>query len=392
MNAEVLAYSGAHLSPIYADVSQVIDHLAPTEPCYLFSAEALQAQAQQFIAGFPGLVTYAVKANCQPEVLNTLWRSGVHAFDVASIAEIALIHSLLPQATLHFNNPIRPDRDVRLAYEQYGIRSFAVDDLPTLEQLVQLIDAPEQVELSVRFAMTEGGSSNYDFASKFGADEATAAILLKRSHEAGFKSALSFHPGSQCTDPEAYRRHIAAAARIQATAGVSVERLNVGGGFSVPYLETEVAPLADYFVTIQQAVDEYFPQNPPALICEPGRAMVANCCHLLCQVTHVRPNGDVFINDGVYGGLMEQAFVDIDCPIRVWRKGDLLCGDDSEMRWIFGPTCDSVDRLSRQQKLPVDIAVGDWLEFRLMGAYASVTATRFNGFRSLQYVPVSELL
>ncbi len=371
---------------VYSSSADAIHRLAPTEPVYLFCEQQLRRQAECFQRGFSGELTYAVKANPEACVLKSLWSCGVRAFDVASIPEIALIRSLFPDAGLHYNNPVKTDEMVETAYRDYGVRSFVVDDLTGLRQLTALGDPG--LEITVRFKLRHAQAA-YDFGSKFGARPREATRLLRLAAESGARASLTFHPGSQCVDDGMYREYISEAGRIAAGAEVALYRLNVGGGFPVPYRDTDIPTLLSYFRTIRQTTETVFGNQAPLLLCEPGRALVAPSTSLLTRVNYVRENGEVYLNDGVYGGLQEQVITDIRLPYRVWRGSEPLDGHDKPVT-VFGPTCDPVDRLPVKLALPRDIETGDWIEFGLLGAYGSATATRFNGFTSERYLHVED--
>ena len=350
------------------------------------ASRQLRRQADCFQRGFSGELSYAVKANPEACVLKSLGSCGVRAFDVASIPEIALIRSLFADAVLHYNNPVKTNEMVETAYRTYGVRSFVVDDLAGLHQLAAL-DDPD-LEITIRFKLRHARAA-YDFGSKFGAHPRDAVHLLRMAAGSGARPSLTFHPGSQCVDDGMYREYISEAARIAEGAEVALFRLNVGGGFPVPYRDTDIPTLLSYFRTIRCTAEVAFGGDVPLLLCEPGRALVACSTSLLTRVNHVRKNGAVFLNDGIYGGLQEQAITDIRLPHRVWRGSDILDGHAKPVT-VFGPTCDPVDRLPLQLALPRDIKTGDWIEFGLLGAYGSATATRFNGFTSERYVGVEE--
>lgn len=376
-------------SPIpYAhNVQDVMKHLKPDSPVYLFHADTLLQQSRRFQQHFSGLVTYAVKANPHPLVLHTLGQSGIQAFDVASLHEVQLIHQHVPHAQMHFNNPIKTPEVIRAAYEDYGVRSFALDDEFELSKLVKVCKAPQLTELTVRFALTLDNDA-YDLSSKFGATKEQAIQLLKQVADLGFKPSLTFHVGSQCTNPQAYDSYIQAAADIAQQARVALHRLNVGGGFPAVYTHKNLPSLETYFATIDKALAKAFPdkEKQPTLVCESGRAMVADCCHLLTKVLHRRQSQALFLNDGVYGGFMEQLMFKLTLPTTTWHDGQKRETVKEDFT-LFGPTCDSVDKFSHVS-LPHDIEVGDYIEFACMGAYGSTTSTHFNGFSSEQYVMV----
>ncbi len=387
--------SGAGLScrvadaPVYADTQAVLSQLAPQRPVYLFDRKQLLVSASNFQSGFPGHLSYAVKANTRNRVLRTLIEQGVKHFDVASLSEISSLSRLSGELSLHYNNPIKPRASIAQAYHDFGLRSFALDDARELQKILEVCSEPEQLLLSVRFKL-ESHHAAYDFGAKFGATPARAVQLLKMIRRSGANAALTFHPGSQCVEPLEYRRYIYAAAEISSQAGVVLAQLNVGGGFPEYYSNTNAPPRMAYFSVIEQAHQTAFGNHAPVLMSEPGRAMVARSASLVCQVIHVRhAQRTVFINDGIYGGLQEQCLADLALPLRVWRAGRLL--DQPAVSYaVFGPTCDPVDRLPRALRLPKAIHEGDYIEFGLMGAYGSATSTRFNGFDSCEYINVAQ--
>lgn len=346
----------------------------PEHPVLFFCPDALRRVHARFVAGFPGLVTYAVKANPGPEVLRVLVGAGMRAFDVASLAEIAAVQAICPEAVLHYNNPVRSRKEIAGAVAA-GVRSFSVDRVGELDKLVAL--CPTGSEVSVRFKLPVAGAA-YDFGAKFGARPEQAVELMQRAARAGFTVSLSFHPGTQCADPKPWVSYIAAAAQIAAEAGVAPARLNVGGG--MPSHRGGLAPELDpFFKAISGAVAEAFVQ-PPALLCEPGRGMVADSMALALRVK-ARDGHVLFLNDGRYGTLTE--FADIGAVERVWVPG--RSGDPVPFT-VFGPTCDSLDMLPAPLMLPGNLDEGDYLVFEGMGAYSSVLATPFNGYGTVETV------
>jgi len=360
------------------------DHLLahrPDHPVLYFAPDVLRATYARFRDGFPGLVTYAVKANPDAAVLGTLAGAGMGAFDVASLEEIARVRAVCPTASLHYNNPVRAVSEITGALD-HGVRSFSVDRQGELDKLIAACPAGE-TELTVRFKLPVSGAV-YDFGAKFGAEPDEAAALMQRAAKAGFTVSLKFHPGTQCARPAPWADYIAAAGRIVRAAGVAPARLNVGGGF--PSRRGAEAPdLAPYFVTIREAVAEAFPERAPALLCEPGRGMVGDCITLAARIK-ARDGDTVFLNDGMYGALAE--FADIGAVERISVPGRRAAPRPFR---AFGPTCDSIDMLPAPLALPGDVAEGDYVLFAGMGAYTGALATRFNGYGAAELVEVARL-
>jgi len=373
---------------IWADPAEFLRKTPVETPVLFFAPANLQATARRFLKGFPGLVTFAVKSNPGEQVLLNLAAAGVTGFDVASLDEIHLVRRVVPGGVLHFNNPVRTASENSEAL-RLGVASFSVDSASELDKLVAARPAPG-TEVSIRFKQPVAGAA-YDFGAKFGATEELAAELMQRAEEAGLTVSLTFHPGTQCTDAGAWASYIRAAARIARRAGVAPARLNVGGGFPSHRAAGEVPSLESMFEVIAQETRAAFGRAMPALVCEPGRGLVGDAFALAAQVRAVRDGGDVFLNDGIYGGLAETALlgvperIELRTPDGTQRQGAL------RPRIVFGPTCDSVDRLPGMLPLPEDIAEGDWLIFHSMGAYCTATCTRFNGFGALTEATVLSL-
>lgn len=374
----------------FAGYNSTVDVLCahrPHHPVLCFSQDILAAQAERFLTGFPGEVTYAVKANDSAQVLATLVKSGLTVFDVASLEEMAIVRAQCADAEFHYHNPVKSRLEIETAYRRYRVRQFAFDDAGEFEKLRQIC-SPEDTTLVVRFRV-EGSHAVHDFSSKFGASQTEAVTLLRAAHDAGFATALTFHPGSQCFNPEAYSQHIAAAAKISLAAGVDLVSLNVGGGFPAAYAQNDLPALETYFDTIKSATRIHFKGRVPALVCEPGRALVGSCMSLLVAVKHVRPaTGEVFLQDGIYGTLMEFSQTSLRPAVRLLRNGT-ECQAPAPFQ-IYGPTCDPLDRLPGTYELPSDVQEGDYLEFATMGAYSTATSTRFNGYGDVKIVPVRD--
>ncbi|MFW2542163.1 type III PLP-dependent enzyme [Primorskyibacter sp. 2E107] len=341
-------------------------------PVFFFSPKVLADTALFFEENFPGEVTYAVKANPAPGVLQTLCRAGMRAFDVASPAEMAQVRAVCPEARLHYHNPVRAMSEIATA-RGHRITSWSVDRASELDKLGEIAGQ----EIAVRLKLPVKGAT-YDFGSKFGAEPEAAVTLLRTVVARGGRPSITFHPGTQCDDPTPWQRYIEVSACVAAQAGVRLHRLNVGGGFAA-FRSTRAPDLQRVFSAIKQSVQSAFGDAQPALVCEPGRAMVSEAFTLALGVKAL--SGDVvFLNDGLYGALME--WRDIPAPERITA----LAPDGTPRRaapmprTVFGPTCDSLDRLPEALPLPADLQEGDRVMIRGMGAYSQCLATGFNGY------------
>lgn len=376
-----------HKRPVYTDARAVAEALTPSYPVYCLDLAGLAAHARRFVDAFPGRVLYAVKCNPYPRILDTLYESGVRHFDTASLTEIAQVRESHRDAEAYFMNPAKARAVIRTAYEVYGVRHFVVDHRSELDKILEATGG-DGIVVHVRLKTAES-KVLIDLASKFGAPFEEAVALLAAVRREGLRCGLAFHVGSQCQDIQAYRDALALCARIIEKSGVNVDYLDVGGGFPAYYPGHAISPLEDYFTAIAEEVRQMGLRRDVVLMCEPGRAMVADYCSLLVQVL-LRKVDAIYINDGVYGSLSELVLTRIDLPMRmIRRKGPV--SQQTRKFTVYGPTCDSMDILPNKFELPEDIREGDWIEIGQLGAYSNSGATRFNGFSAETFVEVQSV-
>ncbi|NPD16878.1 type III PLP-dependent enzyme [Xinfangfangia sp. D13-10-4-6] len=373
---------------IFNNPAEFIRLHQPENPVLFFAPSVAQAAARRFIQGFPGLVTYAVKSNPGEEMIENLAAAGIRGFDCASPFEIDLIRELVPDAAIHYHNPVRSPAEIRHAVAK-NVKSYSVDSRSELKKLTDLVPV-EGVEISVRFKLPVGGAA-YNFGAKFGATAELAVELLQIVAEAGYTPSLTFHPGTQCTDPEAWAAYIRKAAEICEEAGVRIARLNVGGGFPNHRLAAVQPDYDAIFAAIGRTADEAFGEARPALVCEPGRALCGDAFTLVARIKAIRDDAHVFLNDGVYGSLNEMPMIGMIDRLQVMSPEGVLRHGDLVPRIAFGPTCDSVDRLPGELMMPADAEEGDYVILHGMGSYSVVTNSRFNGFGELQMATVLTL-
>lgn len=372
---------------IWANPTEYLARETPDNPVLFFAPAVLHATVRRFLNGFPGLVTFAVKSNPDEMVIQNLDAAGIRGYDVASVDEIEMIARVAPGAVMHYHNPVRSRGEIARAVA-LGVRSFSVDSRSELAKLVAMV--PQGSEISVRFKLPVAGAA-YDFGAKFGATVELAAELLAEVAARGLTPSLTFHPGTQCTDPLAWDAYIRAAGDITRRAGVTLSRLNVGGGFPSHRLQGAAPDLEAIFALIDRVTGEAFGPTRPALVCEPGRALVADAFTLATRVRAIRDGGHVFLNDGVYGGLAELPLIGNIDRIEVRAPCGALRGGAAQGRIVFGPTCDSVDRLPGEVMLPASLEEEDYVLFKSLGAYSTATNTRFNGFGNMGVATVMAL-
>lgn len=369
--------------PRFATVEKAIATLKPGEPLYCIFPEKFGAAARRFLDGFPGDALYAVKANPAPHVLEQVWAAGIRHFDTASVPEIELVKGRFPDAHCHFMAPVRAVGAAKLAFEKYGVCDYVVDCDFELDKLIAETKQPKKLRVFVRIATPLGGAV-LELSSKFGTTPADAAKLLKRVAELGAQPCITFHVGSQCLSPFSYAQAIEMARRTALLAKVEIAALDIGGGFPGPYQGDDVPPYHWYFDTIKEAL-ETLPNPKIPVICEPGRALIAEGMSLVTQVI-LRKGDRLYINDGVYGSFDELTLPgwNADYPVRVYTldaksRALPLPGATIPFR-VYGPTCDTLDVLPRPLMLPANIGPGDFVVFDAMGAYSVAVRTSFNGF------------
>lgn len=334
-------------------------------------------QLTQRLRGFR--LHYAVKAQPHPVVLTTIGICG-GGFDVATSSEIDLLQQLsMPMDRCIHTNPIKKPADIDHAYRA-GIRTFVVEN-PCEAQ--KFAGRPDDIQLLVRLAF-RNPSAKSDLSSKFGVDPADAELLVKHVIAAGANFAgFSFHVGSQGPSAEPYRAALRGTldliGQIGASLGVHGRVIDIGGGFPVSYREPmpSIDAISDVIDDVLgEARDEF------TLLAEPGRFLVADCMTLLTSVvgSSVR-DGQLwhYLDDGLYGSYSNVMTEDVHPPILALRELD---DDPDEAGFepvtLAGPTCDSADVIARGYPMP-PLRVGDVVISPLMGAYTTVTSTRFNG-------------
>jgi len=368
--------------PRFASVEDVIARENPGEPVYVIHPERFRVAAKRFLDAFPGDTLYAIKANPHNHVLDQVYAAGIRHFDTASLAEIEIVHNRYPDAKCHFMAPVRMPGAARAAFERHDVTDFVVDCDYELDKLLAETKSSKKLRIFVRIATPLGGAL-LELSSKFGTTPDDAARLLKRVAEAGCQPCITFHVGSQCLSPFSYAQAIEMARRTAVLAGVEIAALDVGGGFPGPYTNNDVPPYHWYFDTIKEALATLPKQVP--VICEPGRALIAEGLSLITQVI-LRKGDSLFINDGVYGSFDELTLPGWtgDYVTRVFRldaKGNAVAQSPASKAFrVYGPTCDTLDVLPRPIMLPDKTGPGDYIVFDAIGAYSVAVRTNFNGF------------
>ncbi len=358
----------------------------PVNPVTLVRPHAAARAARFFVEKFPGRSMYAVKANPSPELLQILWDNGITHYDVASIAEVRLVARTLPEATLCFMHPVKAEEAIAEAYFTHGVRTFSLDSLEELDKVVRATREATDLTLCVRLRVSSE-HSKLSLASKFGAAPHEAKELLFAARQAADALGICFHVGSQAMTPEAYSNAMERVRAAIVEAAVTVDVIDVGGGFPSSYPGMEPPPLERFFETIHRAFESLPVSYSSELWCEPGRALCAEYSSIIVRVEK-RRGTELYINDGAYGALFDAAHIGWRFPVELLREPDSRAKD---MEFSFyGPTCDDMDHMAGPFLLPADVQAGDYIEIGMLGAYGSAMRTAFNGFGSDETVIVTD--
>jgi ornithine decarboxylase len=368
-------------------MDQFLKDARPASPCVVLDTDVVRSRYEALRKALPEAdIFYAVKANPLPEIISLLGPLGAH-FDVASPAEIDICLGLqVPAERLSFGNTIK--REIAIAQSRAaGVDLFAFDSLAEVEKLAR--SAPGS-RVFCRM-LIENRGAEWPLTRKFGCEAHMAIELIDAAKTLGLHPVgLSFHVGSQQTDPQQWGSAIAHAAWIYhgcARRGVHLELLNLGGGLPAHYREP-IQPLSAYAEAIENALRKEFGSARPQIIIEPGRYLVGDAGLLRTEVllisrksSHERERW-IYLDAGLYNGLDETLNERIHYRVRTPHDGS-PCGPAI----LAGPTCDSTDILYRHYpyELPLNLAIGDTVDFLSAGAYtASVAAVGFNGFPPLK--------
>ncbi|MFM5930377.1 MAG: type III PLP-dependent enzyme [Novosphingobium sp.] len=364
----------------FQDASAVVRALSPDEPVIINRPHAAARAARFFVEKFPGKSLYAVKANPSPDLLKVLWDAGITHYDVASIAEVRMARGALPDAVLCFMHPVKTSSAIREAYFDHGVKTFSLDTHEELEKIVAATKAEDgtpaaDLRLCVRLRVSSE-HAKLSLAAKFGVDLVDAAPLLQAARQVSDWLGVCFHVGSQAMTPFAYVQAMERVRVAIVDAAVTVDIIDVGGGFPSIYPGMEPPPLEDYFASIHRAFESLPVSYSSELWCEPGRALCAEYNSMIVKVEK-RRGDELYINEGAYGALFDAAHIGWRFPVKLLRDSTEDLSNDFA---FFGPTCDDMDYMEGPFGLPSDVQPGDYIEIGMLGAYGAAMRTKFNGF------------
>ena len=363
----------------FKSVGELVNRLKPTEPVYCIRRKSIQLASKFFQNKFPGKVLYAVKTNPHPIVLKTIVESGIENFDVASIKEIDAIRKIKPNAKCSYMHTVKSRESIKEAYFKHKIKSFSLDTKDELIKIIENTNQAKDLKLFVRVAVSNE-HAEIDLSKKFGAINSEATGLLRLAKQYAKKIGLSFHVGSQCMNPISYAKGISEIGNIIKKTKIVPDVINIGGGFPTIYPDLVPQSLDNYFDEINKNLKNLNLKKLPEIICEPGRAIVAESGSTIVRV-NLRKKQKLYINDGTYGTLFDAGVPNIVYPSKLITSGRIISKKLTSFDF-YGPTCDSMDYMKGPFILPKNIKENDYIELGQLGAYGLTFRTQFNGYYS----------
>jgi len=358
-------------------------------PTYVYGARTIRSRLSSMFEAFAdqGLapaIRYAVKANDHLAILSLL-RAGGAGADVTSAGEVdrALAAGIRPGAIVFSGVGKRRDEietALDLGVTQINVES--AEELSMISGIAASMGRTAPVALRVNPDIAAGGHDKISTGragDKFGIDYDAAAALYR--HAAGLPGidpvGFSTHIGSQIFAPSsfeaAYLRVLDLIDALRAE-GLTVPRLDLGGGFGIPYDTAPGFPLPAYAAMVRRVVGD----RKLDLIVEPGRWLVGPAGVLLAGITLVKAGfGRKFlILDAGMNDLIRPALygaVHGIVPVGVTASSASAVPAD-----VVGPVCESSDRFAGDCLLP-ELAPGDLVALLDAGAYGAVMASNYNG-------------
>jgi len=371
----------------FKTVNELVNSLKPDYPVYCIRPNEIKKSVNFFRENFPGKILYAVKTNPNEKIIKQIIANGISEFDVASLNEIKLISKIFPEAKLHFMHTIKSKESIFSAYNDYNVKSFSLDSKDELRKILDATNQANDLELFVRIAISNE-HAEIDLSRKFGALPSEALGLVRLCKQHAKKLGISFHVGSQCMHKISYSKGIKEIGNIIKKTKIIPDTINVGGGFPSVYPDLNPEPLSNYLLEIKKEINNLKLIKTPEIICEPGRAIVAESGSTIVKVI-LRKKNNLYINDGTYGSLFDAGAPNFVLPSKMITEGRVQSKKLTAFSF-FGPTCDGLDYMKGPFLLPNNIKEGDYIELGQLGAYSLTFRTNFNGFYSNEIHELSD--
>ena len=368
-------------------VNELVNSLKPDYPVYCIRTEEIRKSVKFFKENFPGKILYAVKTNPHEKVIKHIIANGIKDFDVASLNEIKLIKKINSEVNLHFMHTVKSKESISSAYFDYGVRSFSLDNKDELRKILEATNQAKDLKLFVRIAISNE-HAEIDLSRKFGAHPSEALGLVRLCKDHSKKLGMSFHVGSQCMHKISFSKGLKEVENIIRKTKIIPDFINIGGGFPAIYPDLKPEPLINYMEEIKKGIRNLKLNKLPEIICEPGRAIVAESGSTIVKVI-LRKKQNLYLNDGTYGSLFDAGVPNFVLPTRMITDGRVQSKKLTSFSF-FGPTCDSLDFMKGPFLLPNNIKEGDYIELGQLGAYGLTFRTNFNGFYSNEIFEVKD--
>ena len=373
----------------FKSVEELINQLKPEKPVYCIRKNSIESAVKFFVNNFVGSVLYAVKTNPHPEVIKTVIDSGIEQFDVASIEEIKSIRNFSKTAKCSYMHTVKSRESIKEAYFNYGVKTFSLDTKDELIKIIESTNNAKDLELFVRVAVSNE-HAEIDLSKKFGALTSEAIGLTRLAKQHAKKIGLSFHVGSQCMHPISYHKGILEIGSIIKKTKIIPDYINVGGGFPTIYPDLIPQSLDNYLREIKKSLEVLNLDNKTQIICEPGRALVAESGSTIVRV-NLRKKQKLYINEGTYGTLFDAGNPNIVFPSKMIKESsNKIISKKLTAFDFYGPTCDSMDYMKGPFLLPNNIKENDYIELGQLGAYGLTFRTQFNGYYSNEIYEVED--
>ena len=282
---------------------------------------------------------------------------------------------------------VKKEKSIFEAYFLHNVKAFAYDSKEELEKIIKVTKNAKDLELFLRI-QTSNEHAEIDLSKKFGANVNEAISLAKLGKLKSKKFGLSFHVGSQCMHPIAYSKSIKDLGNIIKKSNIEPDIINVGGGFPTTYPDLYPQPIKNYFSEITKAIKKLNLGKKPKLLCEPGRALVAESGSTIVRV-ELKKNK-------TYTSMMVHMdhYLMLEHLNLFFQQKAIQLNNSPSKRLIpysfYGPTCDGLDYMKGPFMLPANIKTGDYIEIGQLGAYGISFRTNFNGFYSNQIHEVKD--
>ncbi|MBX4201956.1 type III PLP-dependent enzyme [Candidatus Saccharibacteria bacterium] len=350
-------------------------------PFFFTSRPVLKHNYKMFSQLFDGSeVYYAVKANSDSGILEYLAELGC-GFEAASSYEIDQLLKLgVNPDKIIYGTSVKPIDHIKYAFSN-GINRFAADSKEEIEKIA--VSAPGS-KVFIRATVDDTGSV-FTFSERFGAPTETVKDLVLKVKNSGLKTyGISFHVGSQATNENRWANAISMIRPViedLASEGVTLEMIDIGGGFPVVYYNHQNVPHLPEIVSHVRNSLHMLPYIPK-IVMEPGRGIVASSTVLVASVISRTVRGGkvwLCLDAGIYNALYEAM---IHQGLTQYNVHPFSDQEDSDRMHatLAGPTGDSLDIIARDIEIPSYIDVGDKLIFENAGAYTVTMSCAFNGF------------